>query len=128
MANMLVKSVLIYVCMSLFLFLGGVGPNVGTAFIDDLFVIQDDQVEVSDDLRAAAPNVDEETSGVGGTLSFLDVLKAARAFIRLMTGVLFAIPSLFITAGTPFIVQVLVGAPLVIVAVVALVSFARSGN
>lgn len=128
MANMLVKSILIYFCMSLFLFFGGVGANVGTAFLDDLIVIQDEQVEISDDFRSAAPNVDEETSGVGGTLSFLDVLKAARAFIRLFVGVLFAIPSLFITAGTPFIIQLLVGAPLVLVALVALVSFARSGN
>jgi hypothetical protein len=41
---------------------------------------------------------------------------------------LFAIPALFITAGTPLALQLLVASPFLVIAVISLISFARSGN
>lgn len=122
------RTVVIYFCMSMFIYWSGVGAASSVNFVDSFVNDSSGQVSVSSSFRDTAPNVDEETSGVGGTLSFLDVLKAARAFINFMTGVLFAIPSLFITAGTPLALQLLVASPFLVIAVISLISFARSGN
>ncbi|MCA1800583.1 MAG: hypothetical protein LC650_04765 [Actinobacteria bacterium] len=129
MTNMLVKIGLVYLCMSLFLYLGGVGNLAGdSTYIDSFVNVSGDTMSASNTLVEAAPNVDEEQGGVGATLSFIDTLRAVRAGVRFLTGVLFAIPSLFADAGLPWIIKVLVAAPLLFVAFMSLASFVRSGS
>jgi hypothetical protein len=129
MTNMLVKITLMYICMSIFLYVGGVG-NVAnnTSYIDRFVNVQNNTFSMSDDLREATPNVDEEQGGVGAVLSFIDVLRAVRGFVRFVTGVLLALPSLFADAGMPWIIKVIVATPLLFVSMMSLASFVRSGS
>jgi len=130
MSNMITRAGILFVSISIMLYIGGVGSIAGeNTFISDFATITDSQVNLSSSLSAAAPNVDEESSGIGSVINgFIDSNRALRGFINFFKAVTFGFPSLFSATGVPFLVLLAIGLPLTFIAFMAVASFLRSGS
>ena len=130
MSNMLTRSGIIFLSMVIMLYIGGLGSIEGeTAFISEFANFSTGNVELSDEFEGAAPNVDEESSGIGNVITgIIDTIRSIRDGIRFLISSIFSFPSLFTESGMPFYVQLAIGLPLVFIGVMALLSFVRSGN
>jgi hypothetical protein len=121
MASTLFKVVLVYVCIGLMLQAGGVANQLSTDFAGS-------DATVSSSASGSLPNVNEETGSGSGVLSFIDALRAVRDFVSFIGGSLIALPAVLLDLQIPYIVRLLLGVPMTIAAIVAIVQFARSGN
>lgn len=131
MAPPLTNAIIIYLCIGLFLHLGGVGTSDGVPeLLSDFVNITENgtysSVVMSGQLANVQPNVNEESGAGTGILQFIDALKSVRVWVEFAWGVIFAVPTLFLTM--PFIVQLLIGIPLSIYGIMSLLYFVRSGQ
>lgn len=121
MSSTLFKVVLVYVCIGLVLQAGGVANQLSSDFVGT-------NATISSGVTNTLPNVNEETGGGSGVLSFIDALRAVRDFVSFIGGALIALPAVLLDLQVPYIVRLVIGVPLTIAGIIAVAQFARSGN
>ena len=135
-SSVFVKVFVIYLAISILLYAAGVrftDAIAGEAF-HVLVSPSNDSLSITDPnaqydlgtIKTTAPNVDEQTGIESTGITFIDVLRAVRDFVRLVVNVLFAIPGLFFYL--PGVVQLFVGVPLGALAFIGLIYFVRTGS
>lgn len=134
--SLFVKVFIIYLGISILLFAGGV--RFTDAITGDAFQvlvsstnpnasIVDDDVQYNiGTISTVGPNVNDQTGVVSTGVTFIDVLRSVRDFVRLILNVLLAIPALFFYF--PPAVQLFIGVPLGVLAFIGMIFFVRSGT
>lgn len=130
--SLLVKSVILYLSISILLYAGGIRFTEGSGFNSFIsasnpnatIADQNNQFNIGD-VSGVVPNVNEQSTFSTG-INFIDAIRAVRAFIELIVNVMFAIPTLFFTL--PSSIQLFFGVPLSVIALLGIVYFTRSGQ
>lgn len=131
MATGLVKALLILLSINLLLYTAGVrlvgsdNSNFVSQFLDDTALV-DGRVQLNQDFNNTLPTTLEESGS--GLLDFIDALGAAKRFIFFIINIVFTPLGLFVSAGMPQAIVLLVGMPLVLVLVLGVAYFIRSGS
>ena len=134
MATPLTKIIILLLCINTVLFLNGVRviDDTGNSFLSKF---------VNEDAYSEGQLVaNEETGGIGvsvsddlaksGTeiLSFVDALAAVKAFVTFLINIILTPVGLFVSGGLPQTVGLMVGVPMMVLAVFGVAYFLRSGN
>ena len=125
--------IMFYLCISMFLYVGGVRVVQNDAqeflgtFIDVDKYSTNNQLVATEGFESSIPTQYQE-SGSGGLLSFIDVLGSIKSFLIFIVNILFSPLGLFIGSGIPSTVALFIGVPLFISGVLAFIYFVRSGN
>lgn len=130
-ANLFV-ILMIYMSISIFLYVGGVRVVEAdtTSFLDkfiDVNAFNNGSIAVSKEFEDAVPSSYSESAG-GGILSFIDVLGSIKSFLVFMVNVLFSPIGLFVGSGIPSQLAIFIALPLLIAGVLAFIYFVRSGQ
>lgn len=124
------RTLMVIICINLLLFVGGVRViDDNDAFIGrfiDVSSYQDDNILVVDDELASTVNQPLARSG-SGILQFIDSIGAVTSFISFLVNILFTPLGLFMGAGLPPVVGLMVGVPLITLLVIGIAYFIRSG-
>ena len=132
--SLLVKIIVFYFSINALLFAGGIRFGDTDVFSD--LVNANQTLDITDpgaqytlgtNLSGQTPDVNEQTSPGSIGLSFIDVLRASRGFIQFMGIMMVGLPYVFVTLFPP-IIQLFVGVPLTLLALVGLIYFGRSGQ
>jgi len=120
--------VIFLVCMNSLLFVGGVRvvDNDSSAFLENFVNINNNTLSVSENFSRVAPSRLQD-GGSGDFLGFIDVIKTVSGFIIFMVNIVFTPIGLFTGTGLPFIFGILLGLPLLVIGVISLIYFVRSG-
>lgn len=126
----LVGLVITVLCINILLLLSGVQlieNDFMNKFIDVDAYLEEDNLVLQDDFKGTAPDNYEGTSTSGGVLAFgIDALRAIKNFLIFIVNIVFTPLALF--GSLPAIFGVIIGLPLVVFLVFALVTFVRSGR
>jgi hypothetical protein len=129
--SLLVKSILLYLSISIILYAGGVrltDSNGFNSFITasnpDNGITGQNQFGLGN-ITSITPDT-SEVSNLGGGFNFIDPIRSIRNFINLIIDVVFAIPTLFFSFPAP--IQLFFGVPLAVIALLGIVYFTRSGQ
>lgn len=139
--SLLVKAMLIYFGINLILYAGGIrvenltsGESIFSAFVNVNSTESNPDI-TSNNVQYSIgsigngsfnPNVNEQTGGISGALSFIDALRAIRAFFNFLLIMFTGVFILFLIF--PPVIQLFIGVPLAMVFIIGLVYFARSGQ
>ena len=137
--SLLVKAVMIYLGINLMLYAGGVrvgqltsGENIFSGLVttsNDTAPITDSNVQYGVGIignQSNLPNVNQQTGGISGALSFIDVVRSVANVINFLIVMVGGIFIVFLTFPAP--VQLFLGVPLAITFILGLIYFARSGQ
>lgn len=124
--------VMILLSMNLLLFSMGVRVIDNDNFLNRFINIDEYEqgvINVSGSLVSATPQNYDETRGgfVSNTLSFVDVIGAIKDFLIFIANIIFTPIGLFVGTGIPIIVTLLVGVPMIVAGLIALILLIRSG-
>lgn len=123
------KAIILIACLNLVLFVGGVrvieDNSVLNSFVNVDQYSENNTVEVSDEFKNSVPTNFEKTGETEG-LSFIDTLQAVTGFLIFIVNIIFTPIGLFATL--PPIVGLMVGTPILVASVIALLYFIRSGR
>jgi hypothetical protein len=126
--SLLVKTTIIYLCVSIMLYAGGVRFTDSNSSFNSFITAQEtngqNQYNIGN-ITGVMPNVNEQSTFSTG-VNFIDAIRAVRAFIELIVNVVFAIPTLFFSFPSP--IQLFFGVPLAVIAFLGLIYFTRSGQ
>jgi len=135
MAQILVKALLVLLCINVVLYTGGVRVvgSDGESFLSDFVDINDTQVVVSNQLGDALPTQLEGGGGflagvVAGIERFIDSIGAVKKVIFFIVNIVFTPLGLFMAAGMPQIITLMIGVPLMVVLFLGVAYFIRSGS
>lgn len=132
MATGLVKALMILFAINLLLYTAGVRVIGGDTedfvgnFLDLEVLEEEDIYRISEDYRETMPDTLEESGS--GFLDFIDALGAVKRFVFFIVNIVFTPLGLFVSAGMPSAVVLLVGMPLMFALILGLAYFIRSGN
>lgn len=123
---------MIYVSISIFLFVGGVRvvQTDTSSFLGnfiDMNSYDNGTIAASSNFENTVPT-SYSKSGSGSLLSFIDAVGAVKNFLIFMVNILFAPIGVFIGSGIPQIVAIFIAVPLLVGGVLAFIYFIRSGN
>lgn len=133
MATSLTKLFLVYFCINIVLFAGGlrvVGED-NFAYLNEFINVNQTsggQVVVSQGLVDTLPVTLEESGSVSGTLEFVDSIGAIKRFISFIINIVFTPLGLFTSAGLPGSVVLFIGAPIMLLMWLGVAYFIRSGT
>ena len=128
-----VGVIMLILSINILLYIGGVRLVDGDTdsflgkFIDTDQYSTNGTVTITQDFEETIPRSFKE-SGSGGLLSFIDTLGAVVDFCIFIVNILFTPIGLFVGAGLPAEVGLMIGLPLVFGLVFGLIYFIRSGN
>ena len=131
MAPGLVKAMMFLMSINLLLYVAGVRV-VGTDNVDFVneFVnetaLQEERVEIQGGYKDVLPTTLEESGS--SLLDFIDALSAIKTFVLFVINIVFTPLGLFIGAGMPVNVVLLVGMPLMFAGIAGMAYFIRSGS
>jgi hypothetical protein len=128
----LFKIAIIYLGISIILYAGGVNnPDVTDQFNTVVkengsgdYLSNTVSYGMSSNVSGIQPDIGSSASATGG-LGLIEVLRAVGNAISFMVRVAFAIPVMFM--GFPPFIQLFIGAPLGVIALIAAIYFVRSG-
>lgn len=131
MANGLTKVFLVYLSINLLLYVGGVrvvgddNSDFVSQFINETSY-NEGAIDLSDGLTDTMPTTLEQS----GTnfLDFIDALGAVKRFVFFVVNIVFTPLGLFVSAGMPQAVTLLVGMPLMVSLMLGIAYFIRSGS
>ena len=133
----MMKTVVIYLAISLFLYVGGIRViDTPDSIVGDFvntngrsYAELNGSVDLSSGLKAVAPNANEETGSLsGGVFNFIDAIRSVRNWINFAVNIVFAVPGLFLGSDFPLIINLLVGIPITVIGFLGLMYFVRSGQ
>lgn len=121
------KAMIFLVCLNLTLFLGGVRVVDNTALnsIVDVEGYDNGTVSLSGEFKDSVPENFENTGESDG-LTFIDTMNSVKNFVIFIVNIIFAPIGLFATL--PPEAGIMLGVPLVVASVIALIYFIRSGR
>ena len=130
----LTSLIITLLCINILLLLSGVtvidnqdSNSFMKSFIDIDTYEKNGTVKLTDEFTATAPQNYEGSSDQGGLLALgIDALKAVRNYLIFIVNIVFTPIGLF--SSVPGMWGIIVGLPLVVMMVFALVSFVRSGR
>lgn len=122
------KALIFLACLNIVLFAGGVrvvDTNTLDSIVDKQAYENNDTVKLSENFKGSVPQNFEKTGETEG-LSFIDTLQGVSGFIIFIVNIIFTPIGLF--ASLPAIVGLMLGVPIVVGTVMALIYFIRSGR
>lgn len=134
-ATPLMKAVLLMVSINILLYVAGVRviSDDNTNLMGQLIEIDNitgelsnDNIVVKDTLREGLPASLEETGA--NVLNFIDSVGAIKDFIFFVINIVFTPLGLFIGAGMPQAITMMIGIPIMMVLFLGVAYFIRSGN
>jgi len=124
----IMKAIILIACLNIVLYAGGIRVIENStldSFIDLNAYENNDTVKASESFKGSVPENFENT-GESSSLTFIDTLGAITGFLVFIINIIFTPIGLFATL--PPIAGLMVGAPLLIAAVISLIYFIRSGR
>lgn len=131
MATSLVKALMLLMSINLLLYTAGirvVGDD-NTSFVNAFLnesIETTGEVSISGQYRETMPLTLEESGS--GLLDFIDALGAVKRFLFFIVNIVFTPLGLFISAGMPQTITLLIGMPLLFSLVLGVAYFIRSGS
>lgn len=135
-SSIMVKTIIIYFSISILLYAGGVrftdaiGGTAFNKFVNtsntSASILDNNNQYSTGGILGVAPNVKDQSTTVATGFGIIDALRAVRDFVELIVNILAAIPTLFFYF--PPVVQLFVGVPLGLLALIGVIYFARSGT
>jgi hypothetical protein len=131
MATSLVKALMFLLSINLLLYTAGVRV-VGSDNADfvNQFInttsLDAGTVNVAGGLQETLPDTLEESGS--GLLDFIDALGAVKRFVYFIVNIIFTPLGLFVAAGMPQVIVLLVGMPLMFALILGMAYFIRSGS
>lgn len=129
------RTVMIYICICILLYLGGirvignegvpVNPSVDSA-MGNLVSIDGvhNQVGVSSNISGS---IDKNLQKTTGVFSFIDALQSVGSVIAFLFNIIFAPIGLFTATGMPYQISLIIGIPLMVMLWLGIAYFIRSG-
>jgi hypothetical protein len=128
------RSVMIYICICILLYMGGVrvigndgvpsNPSVDNA-INNLVNINGSNIGVSSNIQGSVDKNLQKTSS--GLFNFVDSLQSVGNFIAFLFNIIFAPVGLLTSTGMPWQISLMVGVPLMVMLWLGIAYFIRSG-
>ena len=131
MAKEFTKIIIVLLCINVLLFLGGVRViDDNDAFLNKFFntdsYLDDGVLVVSEDLSGS---VDQPLQRSGtGILEFIDSIGAVLSVITFLLNIVFTPFGLFMGAGLPPMLGLIIGVPMIALMTIGLAYFMRSGT
>lgn len=122
--------IILLVCINILLYIGGVRviDDDNNAFMERFINTEkEEQIELQQNFKGTLPTTFEESGGDSAILTFIDAVGAVTSFIVFLVNIVFTPIGLFLGAGLPVEVGLIVGLPLIVLGVIGIASFIRSG-
>lgn len=132
MGSALIKAIILILSINTLLFLGGVrviaddNNTFMNLFIDVNEFDDSGQLIVSDDLQTTLP-IGAEEGIFSKTFEFVDALRVVFDFAIFLINLVFTPFGLFMSSGLPPTIGLIFGLPLMVIGVISLATFWRSG-
>ena len=124
----LMKIMIIMLCINSLLYVSGVRV-VDTA--DDYmshYIDTSTNQSISGDLEEVTESLKDYTGSAGGIVNFIDAINAVRSFINFVVNIVLTPFGLFIGGGLPQNVAIIIGLPLILIMLLGVAYFMRSGG
>ena len=126
----LFKWIIIILAINIVLFVGGVrvindaNYNFMGYFVDTAQLDATNQTTLNQSFKDTLPTTYTESGG-GGLFSFVDALKSILSFAIFLVNIVFTPFGIFLGAGLPWQIGIMVGLPLIVAGVVTIALFIR---
>ncbi len=124
----LMKIMIIMLCINSLLYISGVRVIDTTNDFMSNFIDTDTNQSVSGDLEEVTNSLKDYTGSAGGIANFIDAINAVRSFINFVVNIVLAPFGLFIGGGIPQSIAIIIGLPLILIMLMGVAYFMRSGG
>ena len=124
----LMKIMIIMLCINSLLYVSGVRVIDTTNDFMSKYIDTSTNQSVGGDLKDVTDSLKDYTGSASGIPNFIDAINAVRSFINFVINIVLTPFGLFIGGGLPQNVAIIIGLPLILIMLLGVAYFMRSGG